>query len=83
MGIPKNNSKQWAENHQERRIRRMQSVDEISVEFKPIVHDWGLIVFEALWQCGVRKPNHMSHIIQTIINETRGSQEHHKGSYQA
>lgn len=82
MGVPKYNKGEWAESYQHRRILRMEKVDEIPDDLKPIVHEWGLTIYEALWQCGIRKPNHMAHIIQTVLNETRGSTDRQKGSYQ-
>lgn len=55
----------------ERRARRMDYVDALQPEQRAIVHEYGLTVFKALEEVGVRKAKHKRHIIDTVLRELR------------
>jgi len=61
---------------QARRIARMEAIDRYPKEIRELVHEYGWNVVHALVDCGVKKPNQMRHIVETVLDEfspTRGS----------
>lgn len=59
-----------------KRAARMNAVDELPPEIRELVHDYGLNTIKAFWDIGVRKPRHIKHLIETVLDEfspTRGS----------
>jgi len=61
---------------QARRQHRMAAIDEWPKEHRELVHEYGLTVVLPFIQCGVRKPNQIKHLIETVLNEfspTRGA----------
>jgi hypothetical protein len=66
--------------HQEfvdrKRAARMRRVDAMPAELRELVHEYGLPVVRACLDLGVRKPNQIRHLVETILDEflpTRGS----------
>jgi hypothetical protein len=60
----------------EKRRKRMEKVDEYDPEIRALIHEYGLSVVQALWDCGVKKPRQMKHVVETVLDEfspTRGS----------
>jgi hypothetical protein len=53
----------------QRRRDRMETVDGLPLEWRALVHEYGLTVVTALRCCGVTKANHCRHIVDTILNE--------------
>lgn len=55
------------------RVRnRMDRVDRMPPDIRAVVHDWGLSIVDAMLAGGVKKGKHMRHIIQRVLDETRG-----------
>lgn len=60
----------------EKRRKRMERVDQFDPAIRALVHEYGLCVVQAYWDLGVRKPNHIRHLVETVLDEfspTRGS----------
>ena len=58
-----------------KRAKRMAQVDSYPSEVRALVHDYGLSVVRAIYDLGVRKPQQIKHIVETVLNEfspTRG-----------
>jgi hypothetical protein len=51
---------------------RMARVDAMSPELRGLIHDYGLTIVDAFLQCGVTKPRHIRHLVETV---RRGSVE--------
>ncbi len=59
-----------------KRRARMAMVDEYPAPIRELIHDYGLNTVKAFWDCGVRKPNQIKHMVETVLDEfspTRGS----------
>ena len=59
-----------------KRANRMGKVDNFDPEIRKLIHEYGLTVVSAIYDIGVRKPSHIKHIVETVLNEfspTRGS----------
>lgn len=59
-----------------KRVARMDAVDGLPVELRSLVHEYGYSVVRAFMDIGVRKPKHIRHLVETVLNEfspTRGS----------
>jgi len=59
-----------------KRRNRMATVDVMPSGIRDCVHEYGLNVVTALLQCGVKKPNQIRHVVETVLNEfspTRGA----------
>lgn len=59
-----------------KRERRMSRVDAFDPEVRKLVHEYGLTIVDAIYSLGVKKPNQIRHIVETVLNEfspTRGS----------
>lgn len=61
-----------ASTYEQRAAVRMDEVDNLPADHRKIVHDWGFTIYRAFTQAGVKKANHMRHIVETVLNETRG-----------
>ena len=61
----------------QRRIRdRMERIDNLPPEIRKCVHDYGWHVVKSFMDLGVRKPRHIRHLVETVLDEfspTRGS----------
>lgn len=60
----------------ERRRARMEVIDSQPPEIRQLVHEYGWSVVNTLLMCGVTKPKHIRHIVETVLDEfspTRGS----------
>lgn len=59
-----------------KRRSRMESVDRLPSDIRPLVHAYGLNVVRAYMDCGVTKARHIRHLVETVLDEfspTRGS----------
>lgn len=59
-----------------RRAKRMDEIDKMAPELRKCVHDYGLAIVDALLKLGVKKPNQIRHVVETILDEfspTRGT----------
>lgn len=52
--------------------RRMAAVDAMAPPLRSLVHEYGLTIVNAFLQCGVTKPRHIKHLVETVC---RGSVE--------
>lgn len=66
--------------HQEfvdrKRETRMARIDAMPEDVRALVHDYGLTIVQACLDLGLRKPAHIKHIVETVLNEmspTRGT----------
>lgn len=63
-------------NAEARASRRMSEIDALSPDLRKVVHDYGYMIVRNFLNCGVRKPSHIRHLVETVLNEfspTRGS----------
>lgn len=54
----------------------MARIDRMSPEFRALVHEYGYTVVSAFNDLGIMQPNHVRHLVETVLNEfspTRGS----------
>lgn len=61
---------------QRRRKERMAKIDNFPKPIRECVHLYGYTVVDMLLSLGIRKPRHIRHIVETILDEfspTRGS----------
>jgi hypothetical protein len=56
---------------QERRVQRMEAIDQLPPNLKAVVHDWGWYIVKSFMDCGVTKPKHMRHLIEVVLDDTR------------
>lgn len=59
-----------------KRLARMSKVDQMPPEIKELVHMYGLTVVNTFIDCGVNKPKHIRHLVETVLDEfspTRGT----------
>jgi hypothetical protein len=59
-----------------KRKRRMAQVDSYPLAVRELVHEYGLTVVKTIYDLVVKKPEHIKHIVETVLNEfspTRGS----------
>lgn len=52
-----------------KRRRRMEEIDKMPADLRELVHAYGLTVVRALMDCGVKKPNQIRHVVETILDE--------------
>lgn len=52
--------------------RRMAHIDAMPAELRALVHDYGQSIIDAFVQCGVTRPRHIRHLVETV---RRGSVE--------
>lgn len=60
----------------EKRRKRMAIIDAMPAELRRLVNEYGYNVVHTLMNVGVRKPNQIEHVVETILDEfspTRGS----------
>lgn len=60
----------------EKRGARMHEIDKLPRDIRELVHDYGYTTVRALMDVGIRKSNHIRHVVETILNEfspTRGT----------
>lgn len=59
-----------------RRADRMNKIDALDAGLRACVHDYGFNAVNAFLQLGIKKPRHIRHLVETVLNEfspTRGS----------
>lgn len=59
-----------------KRIARMSEVDRMPSDLRALVNEYGLPVIKSCLDLGVKKPRHIKHLVETILDEfspTRGS----------
>jgi hypothetical protein len=59
-----------------RRAARMEVIDRLPEDVRQCVHDYGWTVVKTLMDLGLKKPKHIRHVVETILNEfspTRGT----------
>lgn len=59
-----------------KRANRMAAVDSYPPPIRVMIHDYGLTVVKTIYDLGIRKPNQIKQIVETVLNEfspTRGS----------
>ncbi len=59
-----------------KRKARMDKVEQFDPETRTLIHEYGLTVVTALHDAGVRKPNRIRHVVETVLDEfspTRGT----------
>jgi len=47
----------------------MQTIDSLPEDWRALVHEYGFAVVMAMIGCGVKKPRHARHIINTVLDE--------------
>lgn len=52
--------------HQEKRVKRMNRVDGFPPEIRALVHEEGLTVIDAFFDCGVTKARQIRHLIEVV-----------------
>lgn len=60
----------------EKRQQRMGEIDRLAPDMRELVHEYGWTVVKSFLDCGVRAPNRIRHLVETVLNEfspTRGS----------
>jgi len=58
-----------------RRRSRMDFVDDLPAELRKLVHEYGLPVVKTCLELGIRKPRHIRHLVETVLDNfspTRG-----------
>lgn len=74
--LSKYNDEQFAEIIHAKRVARMENMDKFPKELRELVHVYGYTIVDTLMCLGVRKPRHIKHIVEMILDEfspTRGS----------
>lgn len=59
-----------------KRRNRMAAFDAYDPAIRALIHEYGMNVVKAIYDLGIRKPNHIKHIVETVLNEfspTRGT----------
>lgn len=59
-----------------KRGARMAKIDALPPDIRALVHEYGYSVVENFMACGVTKPRHIRHLVETVLNEfspTRGA----------
>lgn len=59
-----------------KRVSRMRKIDALPPEIRALVHAYGYSVVNNFMACGVTKPKHIRHLVETVLDEfspTRGS----------
>jgi hypothetical protein len=59
-----------------KRRNRMARVDAYPEPIRELIHEYGLTVVQMLLDLGITKPNHITHIVETVLDEfspSRGS----------
>jgi hypothetical protein len=59
-----------------KRISRMETIDRFPEDVRKLIHEYGLNVVRAFLDIGVKKPNQIRHLIETVLDElspTRGT----------
>lgn len=59
-----------------KRKKRMAEIDRYDPAIRSLIHEYGLTVVKSIYDLGVTKPNHIKHIVETVLNEfspTRGA----------
>lgn len=59
-----------------KRKKRMAGVDAYDPAIRSLIHEYGLNVVKTIYDLGVRKPNQIKQIVETVLNElspTRGA----------
>lgn len=60
----------------QKRRARMDVIDRFPADIRAMIHEYGFAIVKTLLDCGVKKPKHIKHVIETVVNElspTRGS----------
>lgn len=58
------------------RTARMEAIDALAPAMRELVHDYGWTVVNSFISCGVTKPKHLRHLVETVLDEfspTRGA----------
>jgi hypothetical protein len=66
----------FQEKVQAKRIARMEMIDKFPVEIRELVHEYGWSIVHALIDVGVKKPSHIRHVVERVLDEfspTRGT----------
>ena len=59
-----------------KRKARMDKIDQFDPAIRSLIHEYGLTVVQTLIDLGVKKPKHIKHVVEVVLNEfspTRGS----------
>jgi len=54
----------------DKRQKRFEKIDALSPQLRELVHEWGFTIVDNFMMCGVTKPKHIRHLINTVLNET-------------
>jgi hypothetical protein len=60
----------------DRRAKRMAHIDQMTPEMRELTNDYGYNIVRSFLNCGVTKPRHIRHLVETVLDEfspTRGS----------
>lgn len=60
----------------QRRIDRMERIDAMPADLRELVHKCGLRVVDTCMALGVKKPRHITHLVEAVLDEfspTRGT----------
>lgn len=60
-----------------KRGARMHEIDKLPQDIRSLVHEYGYSVVKSFMDCGVKKPKHIRHLVETVLNEFSPS----RGSY--
>lgn len=61
---------------EKRSAKRMAAIDALPASMRAVVHEYGYMIVSNFLNCGVKKPEHIRHLVETVLNEfspTRGS----------
>lgn len=61
---------------QKRSARRMAAIDALPDDIRALVHEYSYTVVDAFLVLGIKKPRHIRHLVEVVLNEfspTRGS----------
>lgn len=67
---------EFVEGFQNRRVARMNAIDQMAPELRSLVNEYGYNTVNAFVMCGVTKPKRIRHLVETVLDEfspTRGS----------
>ena len=54
-----------------KRASRMEAIDAMPLEWRELVHDYGLNIVTACRDVGIKKPKQVRHLVKTVLAEMR------------
>jgi hypothetical protein len=53
----------------DRVVNRMEAIDRLIPEQRALVHEYGWTIVDSFLRCGVRKPERIRYLVETVLNE--------------